>query len=91
MTEAGALHGLAQVNIARPKTPPDSPRLKDFVDHLGPVNADAEAADGSVWRLRSEEENATDIPALGDAWLPEATPLTPARGETPVDESRPGD
>ncbi|MFK4147660.1 DUF3291 domain-containing protein [Streptomyces sp. NPDC004065] len=60
---------LAQVNIARLKAPLDSPRLKDFVDALDPVNADADAADGFVWRLAGEGGNATDVPVFGDAWL----------------------
>ncbi|WP_240121445.1 MULTISPECIES: DUF3291 domain-containing protein [unclassified Streptomyces] len=60
---------MAQVNIARLRFPLDSPELKDFVDNLAPVNADAEAADGFVWRLQSDDGDATDIPFLGDAWL----------------------
>ncbi|GAB7104450.1 DUF3291 domain-containing protein [Streptomyces phaeofaciens JCM 4814] len=60
---------LAQVNIARLKFPLDSPELKDFVDALDPVNADAEAAPGYVWRLQSEGGDATDIPVFGDSWL----------------------
>lgn len=60
---------LAQVNIARLKAPLDTPQLKDFVDHLDPVNADADAADGFVWRLQSEEGDATAIPVFGDPWL----------------------
>ncbi|MFJ5775770.1 DUF3291 domain-containing protein [Streptomyces sp. NPDC093094] len=60
---------LAQVNIARLRFPLDSPELKDFVDALDPVNADADTADGFVWRLMSDSGNATDIPVLGDSWL----------------------
>ena len=60
---------LAQVNIARLRFPLDSPELKDFVDHLDPVNADADAASGFLWRLQSEGGDATDIPVFGDAWL----------------------
>jgi hypothetical protein len=60
---------LAQVNIARLKAPLDSPQLKDFVDNLDPVNADADAADGFVWRLKGDSGNATDVPVLGDDWL----------------------
>ncbi|GAB2857828.1 DUF3291 domain-containing protein [Streptomyces deserti] len=67
MTEAA--YELAQVNIARLKAPLDSPQLKDFVDNLDPVNADADAADGFVWRLKSESGNATDVPVFGDSWL----------------------
>ncbi|GAA3499384.1 DUF3291 domain-containing protein [Streptomyces prasinosporus] len=66
---ASAAHQLAQVNIARLKAPLDSPQLKDFVDNLDPVNADADAADGFVWRLQDESGNATDVPVLGDSWL----------------------
>jgi hypothetical protein len=68
MTSAAA-YELAQVNIARLKAPLDSPRLKDFVDALDPVNADADAADGFVWRLQSDSGNATDVPVFGDEWL----------------------
>ncbi|KUN85047.1 DUF3291 domain-containing protein [Streptomyces griseoruber] len=64
-----AAHELAQVNIARLKFPLDSPELKDFVEALDPVNADADAADGFVWRLQSEEGDATGIEVFGDAWL----------------------
>jgi hypothetical protein len=69
MTESKASYELAQVNIARLKAPLDSPELKDFVEALDPVNAVADAADGFVWRLRSDSGNATDIPVLGDEWL----------------------
>ncbi|GAA5014956.1 DUF3291 domain-containing protein [Streptomyces siamensis] len=69
MTQSPAVHELAQVNIARLKAPLDSARLKDFVEALDPVNAVADAADGFVWRLRSESGNATDVPVFGDDWL----------------------
>ncbi|MER7716557.1 DUF3291 domain-containing protein [Streptomyces flaveolus] len=67
MTDAA--YELAQVNIARLKAPLDSPQLKDFVDGLDPVNADADSAEGFLWRLQSEAGDATDIPVLGDSWL----------------------
>ncbi|MFI6660402.1 DUF3291 domain-containing protein [Streptomyces sp. NPDC050523] len=60
---------LAQVNIARLKAPLDSPQLKDFVDSLDPVNADADTADGFVWRLEGEGGDATDVAVFGDEWL----------------------
>src|SRR3954465_7071161 len=68
MTEPAAFE-LAQVNLARLNAPLDSPQLKDFVDALDPVNADADAADGFVWRLESDAGNATDIAVFGDEWL----------------------
>ncbi|MEU2898453.1 DUF3291 domain-containing protein [Streptomyces sp. NPDC001273] len=68
MTETA--YELAQVNIARLRAPLDSPRLKDFVDSLEPVNADADHADGFVWRLQGEEgDDATDVAVFGDSWL----------------------
>ncbi|WP_445526339.1 DUF3291 domain-containing protein [Streptomyces cyslabdanicus] len=69
MTIPASVHELAQVNIARLNAPLDSPLLKDFVDALDPVNADADAADGFVWRLQNDSGNATDVAAFGDAWL----------------------
>ncbi|MBP5936963.1 DUF3291 domain-containing protein [Streptomyces acidiscabies] len=64
-----ASYELAQVNISRLKFPLDSPELKDFVDALKPVNADADAARGFVWRLQSDGGDATDIQVFGDEWL----------------------
>ncbi|MET9830524.1 DUF3291 domain-containing protein [Streptomyces sp. NPDC006385] len=64
-----AAYELAQVNIARLKAPLDSPQLKDFVDNLEPVNADADAADGFVWRLKDDSGDATAVPVFGDSWL----------------------
>ncbi|WP_030320391.1 DUF3291 domain-containing protein [Streptomyces sp. NRRL B-3229] len=64
-----APYQLAQVNIGRLKAPLDSAQLKDFVDNLDPVNADADAADGFVWRLEDETGDATDIAVFGDEWL----------------------
>lgn len=64
-----AAYELAQVNIARLKAPLDSPQLKDFVDNLEPVNADADGADGFVWRLQGDSGDATDVPVFGDDWL----------------------
>ncbi|MFI7409230.1 DUF3291 domain-containing protein [Streptomyces sp. NPDC049627] len=68
-TAPEAAYELAQVNIARLKAPLDSPQLKDFVDNLEPVNADAEAADGYVWRLQDDSGDATEISVFGDPWL----------------------
>ncbi|WP_127359617.1 DUF3291 domain-containing protein [Actinacidiphila soli] len=62
-------HELAQINIARLKAPLDSPQLAEFVAGLDPVNAVADAAEGFVWRLQSDEGNATDIGVFGDEWL----------------------
>jgi hypothetical protein len=50
---------LAQVNIGRLTAPLDSPRIAGFVAALDSVNAVADAAPGFVWRLQTEDGNAT--------------------------------
>ncbi len=55
---------LAQVNIARLREPLDSPLLAGFVAALGPVNAAADAAPGFIWRLETEDGNATSVRAF---------------------------
>ena len=52
---------LAQVNIGRLREPLDSPRLAGFVAALDPVNAAADAAPGFLWRLQTEDGNATAV------------------------------
>jgi Domain of unknown function (DUF3291) len=55
---------LAQVNIGRLQAPLDSPRLAGFMAALDPVNAVADAAPGFVWRLQTEDGNATAVRAF---------------------------
>ena len=57
---------LAQVNIARRLYDLDDPKMKGFVDGLDPVNALAEQSDGFVWRLQTEEGDATGIVIYDD-------------------------
>ncbi len=57
---------LAQLNIAVPKAPLDDPLLADFVANLARINALAEASPGFVWRLQTEEGDATALRPLGD-------------------------
>jgi hypothetical protein len=57
---------LAQVNIALPVEPVTSARLAEFMALLEPVNAVADAAPGFVWRLQTEDGDATSIRAFGD-------------------------
>lgn len=57
---------LAQVNIALPVEPLTSQRLAEFVELLEPVNALADSAPGFVWRLQTEDGDATAVRALGD-------------------------
>ena len=60
---------LAQVNIALPIEPLTSARLAEFVALLEPVNALADAAPGFVWRLQTEDGDATAVRAFGDERL----------------------
>jgi hypothetical protein len=57
---------LAQINVAELRAPLDSPQLKDFVDNLDRINALAESADGFIWRLKGEGNDATSLRPMGD-------------------------
>jgi len=52
---------LAQLNIASLLAPIDSPTLAGFVAELDRINSLAEQSPGFVWRLQSEQGNATDV------------------------------
>jgi Domain of unknown function (DUF3291) len=52
---------LAQLNIGIIKGPIDSPVMAEFVANLDRINALAERTPGFVWRLQTEEGNATAI------------------------------
>lgn len=60
---------LAQLNLAILKEPLDSPTLADFVANLDRINALAESSPGFVWRLQTDEGNATALRPLGDQTL----------------------
>ena len=57
-------HVLAQVNVGRLLAAVDSPLLADFAAALDPVNAVADAAAGFVWRLQTQDGNATAVRAF---------------------------
>lgn len=60
---------LAQVNVARLRAPLDDPLLADFVASLEPVNALADASPGFVWRLQTDDGDATAIRIFDDEML----------------------
>ena len=62
-------HHLAQINVARLLAPIDAPETADFVAALAPVNAQADAAPGFVWRLQTESGDATAVQASDDPLL----------------------
>lgn len=57
---APAAH-VAQINIGTMVAPTDDPAVAEFMDNLDRVNAIADEAPGFVWRLQTDEGNATDI------------------------------
>jgi hypothetical protein len=54
-------HQLAQLNIGLAKGPMDGPAMAGFKAALEPINALADKAHGSVWRLQTEDGDATAI------------------------------
>ena len=60
---------LAQLNVAIMKEPLDSPGMADFVANLDRINALAEASHGFVWRLQTEEGDATAMRPMGEDTL----------------------
>lgn len=57
---------LAQLNIGRMLAPLDDPVMMGFVARLEEINVLAERSPGFVWRLQSEEGDATSIRPFGD-------------------------
>jgi hypothetical protein len=56
---------IAQLNVARMKFALDDPAMADFVAQLENINALADASPGFVWRLQSEDGDATSIDCFG--------------------------
>ena len=61
----GGFH-LAQVNIGRLRAPIEDPIMEGFRSQLDSINALADRAPGFVWRLQTEEGNATAIRPFAD-------------------------
>ena len=58
---------IAQINIGRIKgVNIDDPIMKEFVDNLDKVNNLAENSKGFVWRLKDENNNATNLNPYDD-------------------------
>ncbi len=56
---------LAQLNVAKMKFAFDDPEMQEFIDRLDDINALADHAPGFVWRLQTEEGDATAIDYFG--------------------------
>jgi hypothetical protein len=59
-------HELAQLNVAAPRGPLDSGVMAEFMANLERINAIAEASPGFVWRLQTDDGNATALRPMGD-------------------------
>ena len=59
-------YNLSQVNISRMIAPLSNPIMADFVAELDSINKLADSTPGFVWRLQTEEGNATSISAYDD-------------------------
>lgn len=57
---------LAQINVGRLRAPIDDPRVAEFVDGLDEINALADESPGFIWRLQTEEGNATGVRTSDD-------------------------
>src|SRR6187401_1542534 len=57
---------LAQLNVALMKEPLESPSMAEFVAGLDRINALADGAPGFVWRLQTDDGNATSIRPIDD-------------------------
>lgn len=57
---------IAQVNIARMQAPLDDPIMAGFVARLAEINALADGSPGFVWRLQTEEGDATYLRPYDD-------------------------
>ncbi|MEW6734221.1 MAG: DUF3291 domain-containing protein [Acidobacteriota bacterium] len=60
------LYHLAQVNIARAVAPLDDPIMIGFVSKLAEINALADSSPGFIWRLQTEEGDATNLRPYDD-------------------------
>jgi hypothetical protein len=57
---------LAQFNIARMRAPLDGDIMRGFVDRLADINALADGTQGFVWRLQTDDGDATALRPYND-------------------------
>ena len=69
MTATPGDYHIAQLNIATLRAPIDDPLIADFTDNLERINALGDGSPGFVWRLQTDDGNATSI-------HPYANPMT---------------
>jgi len=64
-----ARYHIAQINIGRIRAELDDPIMAGFVNRLEEINALADTSPGFVWRLQTDEGNATYFRPFNDARL----------------------
>ncbi len=69
---------LAELNIGKFKFPTSDARMAGFMDNLDRVNALAERSPGFVWRLKGDNNNATDF-RVGDDYAVNLSVWTDAK------------
>ena len=75
-----ATYHLAQLNVARMAAPTDAPEMAEFMANLEPINALADQSPGFIWRLKTDEGDATGSPTIrGDFSNPWQAPKRLAR------------
>jgi Domain of unknown function (DUF3291) len=57
---------LVELNVGRLRAPLDDPLVADFVDNLERINGLGDASPGFVWRLQTEDGDATAVRAFDD-------------------------
>jgi hypothetical protein len=62
-------HHVAQLNVGRLLAPLDDPATEGFVTALDTINALADSAPGFVWRLQTDEGDATAVRAYDDEFM----------------------
>jgi hypothetical protein len=60
---------LAELNIAQLRAPLTDPSIQEFVDNLQPINALADHSPGFVWRLQTEDGDATSLRVFDNAMI----------------------
>lgn len=66
MDGTNSTYHLAQLNIGRIVAPLESEQLAGFVDQLETINALADASPGFVWRLQTDDGDATGLRPFDD-------------------------
>ena len=63
------MYHIAQLNTSRARTSLEDPSMSRFVEWLEPINGLADESPGLVWRLQTEEGNATSIRLFDDPMI----------------------